>query len=372
MIARCTQALLLLLIVPLLGAFPAQATEQVPDENAPVVLGEDAPLTPIDGDEIVHSWALTPAGANNETGASSRPTLSYSADPGSVIEDAVTVFNLGNEQLTFRVYATDAFNTETGEFGLLPGGDDPVDVGTWVTLAQENLTVPPGMAVTVPITITIPEGATPGDHVGAVLASSEALSTNESGNAVVLDRRTGTRLYLRVNGPLRQEPAIEGLSVAYHPRANPLDGGSTVRYEIHNRGNVRTSGLAAVSVAGPLGIGRQQAGTAEFPELLPGQSMVMEVELNGVPALLVASAKIELEPDPEEADMTFSPVSRSSTTFALPVSIFFLLMFLLFALLATRAYRRHSEPGVHGHVGGKKAFRSGPSEPDREAEPQLT
>ncbi len=49
-------------------------------------------------------------------------------DPATV-EDAVTIFNYGNVQLTFRIYGTDARNNEDGQFDLLPGDDTPTAAG---------------------------------------------------------------------------------------------------------------------------------------------------------------------------------------------------------------------------------------------------
>ena len=73
---------------------------------------------------------------------------------------------------TSAIYSTDALNGDGGGFELLPGDQAPTDVGSWVQVAQENLTVPPGMEITLPITITVPPDARPGDHVGGIVASS--------------------------------------------------------------------------------------------------------------------------------------------------------------------------------------------------------
>ena len=51
---------------------------------------------------MIHSWALAPAGSLDPNEAGNRPNLSYTADPGAVVEDAVTLFNYGTAQLTFR------------------------------------------------------------------------------------------------------------------------------------------------------------------------------------------------------------------------------------------------------------------------------
>jgi hypothetical protein len=319
---------------------PAQANAQdsptEPDGSVPPEL--TGPPEP--GEEIIHSFTLTPAGDADDA-PGSRTNLSYIGDPGESFEDEVTVFNLGNEQLTFRVYATDAFNAADGTLSLLDGSDPPTDVGTWVTFPQELITIPAKTQATFPVTITIPDNATPGDHTGAVLASSEALSTGNDGAAVVVDRRTGTRLLVRVNGPIRPELAIEDLHTSYHHSLNPFGGSAEVTYTIHNRGNVRLAGSHQVVVEGPFGLAGKRAPMAEFPELLPGQSIEVTTEISGVPALMLAFTTVTLEADAGGEGAMLPTVSRGSTAFAPPITLLLVLLLVLFTILARRARNRH-------------------------------
>ena len=74
-----------------------------------------------------------------------------------------------------------------------------------------------------------------------------------------LDRRTGTRLLIRVNGPLTAELAVTDVSTDYSPALNPLAGSATVTYVVENRGNTRLGGTATAAVGGPFGIGEVTA-----------------------------------------------------------------------------------------------------------------
>ena len=317
-----------------------------PTDPAPAPIDTDG-VQP--GEEVVHSWALTPAGNTDPDAAGNRPELAYEADPGTVIQDAVTLYNYSNEQLIFRVYATDAFNTEEGKFDILPGDQDPIDVGSWVKVEQENISVPPGTQVTIPITITVPAEATSGDHAGAVLASSPTLGTGEGGNSVVLDRRTGTRLYLRVNGPVRPELAITGVDTTYHQSVNPLAGSASVQFTVENRGNTRLTGEGTVEVGGPFGLGAVEVPMGEVPELLPGQRVTMTVELEDVPALLINSTKVTITPTGDDVTDAAS-VSGSDTVFAPPLAVLLVLLAIVFGWLAVRRLRRHAAaaPGNDG------------------------
>lgn len=320
------------------------STSTLPPVEEQVQPNDGSVLQPPSG-EVVHSWALAPAGSDDPSEAGNRPNLSYTAEPGTVINDAVTLYNYGNAQLIFQIYATDAFNTPTGEIDFLPGADAPTGAGAWVALPQNVITVNAGEQATIPITITIPDGAAPGDYTGAVLASNEAVSAG--GDQVVrLDRRTGTRLLVRVNGPLTAELAVTDISTDYSPALNPLAGSATVTYVVENRGNTRLGGTATAAVGGPFGIGEVSAAPVEIPELLPGSSVTLTAEVDSVPALVLARTTIDVEPTSE--DIEASAVSATGSTLALPIGVLLVLVAMLFGVLALRAYRRHQ--GADGDI----------------------
>ncbi len=341
------------LLAALLAAAPGATIAQTDDPSTstpPVdeqVPPDDGSVLQPPGGEVVHSWALAPAGSDDPSEAGNRPNLSYTAEPGTVIDDAVTLYNYGNAQLIFQIYGTDAFNTPTGEVDFLPGADAPTGAGAWVALPQHVITVNAGEQATIPITITIPDGAAPGDYTGALLASNEAVSTG--GDQVVrLDRRTGTRLLIRVNGPLTAELAVTDVSTDYSPALNPLAGSATVTYVVENRGNTRLGGTATAAVGGPFGIGEVTAPAVDVPELLPGSSVTLTVEFDSVPALGLARTTIDVEPTSE--DIEVSAVSASGSTLALPIGVLLVLVAILFGLLALRAYRRHQRADVDGPI----------------------
>lgn len=332
---------LLAALLATVALMPSGAMAQSPDDPPPT-----RPVEPIDGDrlgnEVVHSWAIAPAGTEEDGGTGNRADLSYVADPGSVIRDAVTLYNLSNVPLTFDIYATDAFNDTDGQFALLGADDTPTGVGTWIELGGAQVSVPARTQVTIPFTLTIPDGARPGDHAGAVLAANAAVSTGPEGQQLTLDRRTSTGLFVRVNGPLVPELVIADVQTDYHPSLDPLSGSATVTYRIENRGNVRMGGSATASVSGPFGLGRVTSLPAVLANLLPGQSVTIEETFDSLPALGVVRAEIRLEPTSEGA-AALDVSTRRSTSFAPPITVLLVLLAALFGVLAWRAIRRHQD-----------------------------
>lgn len=306
--------------------------------NTTVPPGTEAPPTD-PGQQVTESWALTPAASTDPDAAGNRSELTYLADPGAVIKDAVTVFNFGSVQENFHVYATDAFNNNEGQFDVLPADKKPSDVGTWVKFSQEGITVPPGKQATIPITITIPRDAAAGDHVGAIIASSPTSGTDALGNVVTFDRRTGSRMYVRVNGPLTAELAVTNVDTTYDHSLSPLGGTARVKYRIENRGNVRLAGTATLSVAGPFGIGEKKVALPNMPELLPGQDITVAADVHDVPELFLGSTTVRVEPA-QTTGVDGKVSEKRDLTFVPPLAVLFVLLLAVFGLLVWRRVRR--------------------------------
>ncbi len=329
-----------------LGSGRAAATVPPTDPTTPPASTDTLAPAPTDVPvELVQSWTLTPGGSANGDEIGTRPNLTYQLAPGAVATDTVIVYNLGNVPLDFRVYATDAFNNADGEFDLLPGEQPPVDAGSWVTFAQSGITLPPGKQATIPVTITVPPDATPGDHVGAIVASNVVVNDNGGGQVVNVDRRTGTRLYIQVDGPLTPELAITDLQTEYHHELNSLSGSADISFRIENRGNVRLQGTPKFSMAGPLGLGKQTVTLPEVSELLPGQHVDLKASLAGVPALFLDSTEVSIIPTGAAA-ADAGAAKGSDTTFAPPITVLLVAIALLCGWMALRAYRRHRRAAV--------------------------
>lgn len=312
--------------------------EPAPDESTPA---DPAPAgsAPI---EVVQSWTLAPASDGQGGG---RPYLEYQVAPGTSVSDEVVVYNFSNVPMQFRIYATDAFNNDDGQFDLLPGDQIPTKAGSWVRLAQESITLPPGTQATIPVVITIPLDAAPGDHAGAIVAASIATTDNGDGQVINVERRTGTRLYLQVAGPLTPVLAITGVETGYPRAINPFSAPLEVRFTVENRGNVRLGGVPEVTVSGPLGLGKRTVELAPMPELLPGESTEV-VGTVGAPALLFLTTKVEIDPIGSAALGDIATTSGTDRVFAPPVLLLLLALAALLSFLAVRAYRRHAPEPV--------------------------
>jgi hypothetical protein len=315
------------------------------------------------GATTTSSFALAPTGTDPAE-PSSRPNLSYSLAPGAAIQDSVTLWNYGNIPLTFDVYASDAFNTSAGGFDVLPGDKKSQDAGAWVTLAQQHVTVAPGTSLEIPIAVTVPAGARPGDHAAGIIASSKTPGTDAEGHHVVFDRRTGSRLYLRVTGSVNPALVVEDLSTAYHPAVNSLDGSMDVTYTVRNTGNVRLGAHQRVAVNDLFGTVDERTGR-DIPELLPGSALTYHERFTGVAATLRVSADVTLTPFAPRTSGDGLPkgsesFTSTSHTWAIPWTLLVILVLIALVVLLVRRRRRKLESGAGpGPGSGRGGGRSG-------------
>ncbi len=282
-----------------------------------------------------------PAGADGNPDGRTR--FSYSADPGQSIADNYLVRNTGTTVQSYTVLSTDAFNDEAGEFALLETDVPAADIGNWVTF--ENGTnrlqfdLAPGQSRVVPFTVVIPAEATPGDHAGGIAASVKTPS-----GQMTLDRRLGTRMYLRVSGDIQAGLSIAGLRASYvGDWWNPFAGAMRVHYTVENTGNIALASNITVSGSTWFGIpigGSQGDG---IPELLPGGTRTYETDVPGIPSLGYLNANVTLNPfvegDDETKRMPVAATSRDTMLIALPWMLLILLG-LIGAFILFRRWRR--------------------------------
>ncbi len=270
------------------------------------------------------TWGVAPA---NQSGPDGRTAFVYSLDPGEVVDDFVAVSNFSEDPIDLDVYGNDAFNTPEGAFDLLPADEEPVDVGSWLQVAQEEIVVPARSRVIVPFRLSVPTVVTPGDHAGGIVAS--VVTPSSEGVGVAVDRRVGARMYIRVSGELAPALEIDDVQTRYQSSLNPLGGRVSTTYTVRNTGNVTLTGQPEISAAGPLGLLRRSGDTAVLPELLPGQSFTTTEVIRGVPALVRSSTRVDIVPAGTGGQLIEPPPERviaGAGTWALPWTVLWVLV----------------------------------------------
>ncbi|MEV6931810.1 DUF916 domain-containing protein [Dactylosporangium sp. NPDC051485] len=279
------------------------------------IAGPAGPALAEDGDV---AWTVRTA--SNSYGAD-RSSFSYAVNPGGQVKDAMVVANRGKAPLSLAVYAGDGYTTGAGQLDLLTKDKRSVGIGAWLRPDAATVAIQPGQTAEVPFTLSIPANATPGDYAGGVVTS---LTQPDAAQSINVERRLGIKIKLRVGGDLKPGLAVEGLQVTY-------DGGDAhVSYTIHNTGNAIVSAEQAVSVAGPFGWLRRDAGKiAAPPELLPGESWKVSVPVRDVPRAFRLTATATVTPrltDASGSTTSLPAVSAEATGWAVPWTVLILVI----------------------------------------------
>ncbi|WRZ88205.1 DUF916 domain-containing protein [Streptomyces sp. NBC_01007] len=265
------------------------------------------------------AWSVRPAGA--VTDGVRRNAFSLDAAPGSTIKDAVLISNLSQVPLSFQVYGTDAYNTpRDGALAYREAGQAQQGIGRWVKLRTNALVIPAGRGAEIPFTLAVPADATPGAHVGGIVALNNAVEQAGQDNGVDLgiQRAIAVRMQLTVAGPLTPGVGVRDVRLTHRPSKVPFRAGrATVSYTVVNTGNTVIQPTARPRATGLFGRTLKTFRTARLPVLLPGQSTVVTTAWDGAPPLdfVHASVRVSAQGVPEASAETGS-VLLSWTTLA--------------------------------------------------------
>ena len=124
-------------------------------------------------------YSISPA---SESGQPQRQYFNYLAEPGSTISDSVQVYNETASAIPFTMYPADAINAQGGGFDLLTLNKTMHEVGKWTSLSDEGFTLPAHSVATVPFSINIPSGVTPGDYAGGIVVRPTNPAIERKGN----------------------------------------------------------------------------------------------------------------------------------------------------------------------------------------------
>ncbi len=258
--------------------------------------------------------SAAPAFADNTDAISGGPAdertrLSYQLKPGQRLDDEYVVRNTGSTPQTVTLFATDAFNTDDGQYALLDTSKKPTGVGTWVVFnggdTVEHIALAPGQQKTVPFTVNVPANAGPGDHAGGIVVSNQAPS-----GQILVDRRVATRLYVRVPGDLQPAMTITSLNATYDPQWNPFSGSTTLTFTIKNSGNVSLGAHMIVGANTYFGIGAGASVRQDVREMLPGTTRTLSVTVPGVPQVGYLNPYVQLQPIVDKDALNPGPLNR--------------------------------------------------------------
>ena len=274
------------------------------------------------------SWWVQPAPKPGSS-ADARQYFILEGRPGTTLQDGLAVSNYTDHPITYYVYGADGYNTpRDGQFALRDHGYAMTGVGTWVRTAFPTLTVPARTSTVVPISIAIPENASPGDHVGGVSGMDVAVeSVQQQGSVQVgIKRVVAARLYVHVDGPAVGGLTVTNLKVAGSAPfpAYVSDSDGAVTATVTNSGNLLESPKAHLHATGIFGTLIDR--TVQLPQILPGQSIDFSQSWKNMPPFEIGTLHLDVTDDSASPPVT--------STAAVSVTLIPWLSLLVVALVA--------------------------------------
>ena len=131
--------------------------------------------------------------------------------PGSSYKGDVLVINQGEENFSYKLYATPY--SVSGEeykpyFTPIKGA---VDITSWINFGSKGNTLKGGSQDTIPVTISVPKGTGAGSYYATLFAETE----DKGASGVITRKRVGTVVYIRVTGDAKEQGGVEGWSVPW-------------------------------------------------------------------------------------------------------------------------------------------------------------
>ncbi|MEV0898817.1 DUF916 domain-containing protein [Actinoplanes sp. NPDC049802] len=244
-------------------------------------------------------WAVTPTPAEN-AGPTPRLYFFLDAAAGQTVKESVRVTNLGKNPKAFEIYGADAYNTvKDGGFALRTKDRRQTDLGAWVKSGAGKVSIPGGASADIPFTITVPPNATPGDHVGGVVAlEAEPSAVTQAGGATVrIQRAVAARVYLRVAGTIVPGLGVPSLRMDIGSPLLPVPVTGDLEYAVGNVGNVHLMPRATVRVTGLFGHPVKVSGSTPSSDMVPGSEGRFTMTAEGIWPFDIVTTSVVVEAD---------------------------------------------------------------------------
>jgi len=115
---------------------------------------------------------------------------------GTVIHRRILIMNTEAQRARFTIYP-DAANIANGLFTGY-AGETENELTRWISVQHPAVTLAPGASAMDMITITVPAGATRGEHYGVIWVQQKAQARTAKGFGITEVSRVGVRIYLAV------------------------------------------------------------------------------------------------------------------------------------------------------------------------------
>lgn len=191
----------------------------------------------------------------------------FTVDPGQQATNTVKIYNTTNTKKTIDVYPVDSQVSSGGAFACAQKADEQRDVGTWLKLNKQTVTVDANGSQDIDFSLSVPDSATPGEHNGCIAIQQTDQVPQAAGNGIALSFRSAIRVSVTVKGDLRKGLAFTRLE----DKPGNKEGILLINTALRNSGNVSLDTDVDIRLKTVLGTTVNKTG-GEFPVLAGGES----------------------------------------------------------------------------------------------------
>jgi hypothetical protein len=164
----------------------------------------------------------------------------YTLSPNQIAEDELLVINNTAETKTLMIYATDSQRGSDGSFACEQYLDTKDNVGTWVEMSQDEVTLKSQTNIKIPFKVTAPDNIDVGESNGCIMIQEKKDAPSEDASGVSLSFRTGIRLVVTAPGEQIRQVDIEEFTA--YQEGNLIKA----KIDIKNSGNVSIDTLVRI------------------------------------------------------------------------------------------------------------------------------
>lgn len=200
--------------------------------------------------------------------------LIYNLDKGESKRDAVRIKNYTGQDVEIKIYPVDAGITPDGAFALNNEDSERIGIGKWIEIEDYKLVIPNNTEWLVYFTISIPEDAEVGDHMGGIVM--ENLERQKAGKEGTLSivTRVGVRVYQTVPGEIVKKLELTGFQFTIHNK--PLTEKSTTWEKIKHILGVHKYGQFNIALKNTGNVHLNPKATIKMRDIFGGHIVTME------------------------------------------------------------------------------------------------
>jgi len=135
---------------------------------------------------------------------------------GTTLQNGISITNTGSATGTVTLYPVDATTSQNSGLVYNMQNAPRSDVGSWLQLGQQHLTLKPGQSETVPFRVSVPQNTWSGQHIGGIVAESDTKASTQQQNTfhVNIQSLLIVAVQITVAGPLTEQLAITGVQAS--------------------------------------------------------------------------------------------------------------------------------------------------------------